>query len=182
MPSQPSSVWTGSRIASTIFAGVVPMFLVLAFVWLRMPREWMRSSGAARPDFLFWSSLFMLSIIWGLLGVSLPIALEGVDAPWWILPLINLVVSLLPFFPIPLETSVRGILVSLLLGVATIVQYAVFQRTWLAAVCSSPYILWCLGCLFIAWRCCRGMPQAPLPNIPSPPVCCSNGKPTRRRL
>lgn len=154
MPRYPSTDWTTSRIVGTVFAGLVPFIIVAGSLWLRMPRAWMRNGQCCSPDWLLWGLLFVLSLIWVLLGISLPIALEGVDPGWYALPLVNLVVALLPFVFFPLETSSVTIIASLVLSVAVLLQYAIGQHSWVASICTVPYILLLVCSLWLSWRRC----------------------------
>lgn len=170
--------WPTEKLVSTIIAGVIPFIIVVAFVWFRLPRLWMSGGGGPRPNMTSWFFLLLLSFIWLLLGISVPIALYGVDPAWWTIPMINLVFSLLPFFFISLQMSIPATMTALAFAILTIAQYSACQKSWVAAVCSAPYLLWCLASLWTLWcKCSRNfLDEGKLSSIRVNETC-----PSRRR-
>ncbi len=160
MSQYPNTEWTGGRIATAVVAGVVPLIIVFGSVYLRLPRQWMRcdkSDCSVTPNWILWGGLFILSLIWVLLGISIPIALDGVAPQWWILPMFNFIIALLPFV-FPIAEGFVGTFMCLLLSIGTLVQYAAAQRSWLATLCVIPYVLWCLHAFWFLIR--MGKPRA----------------------
>ena len=95
--------------------------------------------------------ILLLAFIWGMLGAAIPIGLDGVSNSWWVLPLINIILAMIPFL-LPYPLTIIGSLFAFLLALGTVLQYSIGQHSWVAAVMSSPYLLWTIIMIILVFR------------------------------
>lgn len=148
--------WTSNKIWSAVLAAAVPLVGSMILGRLFKPGPWywcLNRSCLSPPGWMFglvWTALYIL------LGVALVAACYGTDDQWtWVLPIVNIVVTML-FAPMMfgLRSPMLGLTVTflaLLLGIGVIVQYVIANDSVLAASLMGPYVAWLVLASYLAW-------------------------------
>lgn len=141
---------------SALTAAIVPLIASIIIGLVFLPGSWYRCLNKSRLSPDGWVFGVVWTILYPLIGVAMVAACYGTDSPWtWILPVLNILVSLL-FAPVMFgqKSTTGGAMItsfSLLLGIGCIIQFSVANKSVLAAFLMIPYVLWLLLATYLAW-------------------------------
>lgn len=167
------SVWSPNQIAVAVSVSVIPIVLNFILSYVFPADRWFCS--LKRPCFFppWWSRTLVWIALYILLGVSATIVgYDTGNAVYWILPLLNIITSLL-FIPVVfgLHSLFGGVIITFLclaFGIGTLWQFAVVPN-YLATGLMIPYVVWMLFEVYLMWNLYQCNPNA------------SNGRFNRRR-
>ena len=140
---------------SYALASLIPLFVSMVLGYLFKPGAWYRCLNKSCMSPPGWVFAVVWTILYVFLGVAMIAACYSHPGSTWILPVSNIVLSLL-FAPIMfgLHSVLGGAVITtacLLLGIGLLIQYSIVNYSALAIGLTVPYVLWLLLASYLAW-------------------------------